>query len=197
MKSVIIILFSTICLITACEKPFNSEQSTSDTTRYEVVFRESLAGVYKKWSTGKSSFGFYYTYTDRGRGPMFFEEIALNSQDYIVKQTINGVNYLKDSVSESFTSEGATASWVNPGGINGNNFDGNQLYFRYDGSPAAYEILGRLLLASSDGKVGLYPDGEAELVQKIPLLIGDKTPVNLLMIKGLAMNPTYLWVEVD
>jgi hypothetical protein len=195
MKSVIIILISTVCLITACEKPYYSEQSASDTTRYEVVFRESSAGVYKKWSTGKNRFGFLYTYTDRGRGPMFFEEITLNNQDYIAEQTINGVNYLKDSVREAFTSEGATASWVNPGGINKNSFDGNRLYFRYDGSPAAYEILGKLLLASEDGKVNLYPDGEAELVQKIPLMIGDKTPVNLLMIKGLDMNPTYLWLE--
>ena len=197
MKSIIIIFISSVFIITACDRPSQSERVTSDTIHYEVVFRESSAGYYKKWNTGKKKFGFLYTYTDRGRGPMFFEEITLNDQDYIAEQTIKGVNYLKDSVNESFTSEGSTASWINPGGINNRSFDGTGLYFRYDGSPASYEILGMQLLASENGKVSIYPEGEAELIKKISVIIGDDLPVNLLMINGLDMKPTYLWTEGD
>ncbi len=88
MKYLLITFLSILCLITACEQQPQSAQNTSDTTRYAVVFRESLAGVYKKWNKGANSFGFYYTFTDRGRGPMFFEEITLNEQNFITGQSI-------------------------------------------------------------------------------------------------------------
>jgi hypothetical protein len=197
MKYLLITFVSTLCLITACEQPSESGQNTSDTTRYQVVFRESLAGTYKKWNTGVNSFGFYYTFTDRGRGPMFFEEISLNEQNFITDQSINGINYLKDSVTENFTSDGTNASWKNPLGEADGGFNGDQLYFRYDGSPAVYEILAKLLTTSENGKVSLYPEGELELIEDFPMKVGEDISVKLLMIKGLDMNPSYLWMKDD
>ncbi len=195
MKYIIAIAVACIILTTACDPSTTSENSSSDTTRYEVVFRESLAGTYKKWRTGDNSFGYYYAYTDRGRGPELNEQITLNDQNYITQQSITGVNYLKDAVNESFTSEGDGASWVNDGGKDEGTFSGDELYFRYDGSPAAYEILGRLLLASEDKKISLYPEGELELVDVIPMTLSGNTSANLVMVKGLDMNPSYLWMD--
>lgn len=197
MKYLAIVTLSVFCLLTACEQTSQSEKSKGDTTRYDVVFRESLAGTYKKWSTGENSYGYYYTYTDRGRGPMLFEEIAFNERKFITEQSITGVNYLKDSVSESFTSDATTASWMNSGGTEDGSFNGDQLYFRYDGSPAAYEILAKLLLVSENGIVSLYPEGEVELIQEFSLNLWENIPAKLLMIKGLDMNPSYLWVDDD
>ena len=132
MKYLLLTMAGFFCLVTACDQSPSSGRSSSDTTRYEVVFRESSAGVYKKWNTGPDSFGFYYTFTDRGRGPEFFEEISVDSENLISAHSITGVNYLKDSVDESFSKEGANAAWQNPGGGGESNYEG-QFYFRYDG----------------------------------------------------------------
>ena len=194
MKYLLSIL-SASCLFIACDSQMQSHQGDSDTTRYEVVFRESNAGIFKKWNTGSNSFGFYYTYTDRGRGPMLFEEISTNDQNFITSHTISGVNYLKDSVNEYFEGSTSTAKWDNPGGKSEGSFSGQELYFRYDGSPASYEILARLLLASDNQKISLYPQGEVELINDYSLNLEDEFGANLLMIKGLGMNPSFLWMK--
>ena len=173
----------------------NRTSKTETKTIYDVVFRENLAGTYEKWSTADNSFNYYYTYTDRGRGPEVTEEITLNDQNFIVSDSITGVNYLKDSISENFTGKGGIASWKNPMSEDKGDFNSSQLYFRHDGSPAVYEILAQLLLKSEDKKISLYPEGDVELVDNFSITISDSTPVNLLMVKGLDMNPTYLWMQ--
>lgn len=100
MKYFISTIFLAIGLSTACTEVSKPGGDESGKTIYEVVFRENLAGPYEKWPTGANSFGFFYTYTDRGRGPEFSEEITLNEQNFITAQTIKGVNYRKVSIDE-------------------------------------------------------------------------------------------------
>ena len=190
-RSIYIILFFGILF--SCNE--NSTSKTKTKTTYDVVFRENLAGTYKKWSLGNNSFNYYYTYTDRGRGPEVTEEITLNDQNYIISDTITGVNYLKDSISENFTGKGDDAFWKNPMSEGSGHFNSDKLYFRHDGSPAVFEILAQLLLKSGDKKVGLYPEGEVALVNDFEIILSDSTTVHLLMLKGLNMNPTYLWMQ--
>jgi hypothetical protein len=197
MKNSIITIFFAIVLLTACNKSNNSDKSPSEKIIYDVVFRESLAGSYEKWKTGENSFEFRYSYADRGRGPEYAEMITVNDQNFIISQTIKGVNYSKASIDESFSSDGTTASWVNMMGESKGNFDGSQLYFRYDGSPAVYEILAQLLLNPETGSVALYPEGEAVLTKKIPFTLSDGSYVQLLVINGLDINPEYLWMMGD
>ncbi|WP_416866805.1 MAG: amidohydrolase family protein [Imperialibacter sp.] len=195
MKYSIIAFCIAIGLTTAC-----TQSNTSDgagKTIYDVVFRENLAGTYEKWKTADNSYGYYYTFTDRGRGPEYKEEISLNGQNFITSQTVNGVNYLKVSIDESFLSDNATATSKNLMGTSTSDFDGGQLYFRYDGSPAVYEVLAQLLLKAETGKVALYPEGEAELTKKIPLQLSNGESVELLVINGLDLDPTYVWMMGD
>jgi hypothetical protein len=194
MKYVIIPVFLVTCFFTSCKETPKLDKSNSEKTLYDVVFRENLAGSYEKWATGGKSFEFYYTYTDRGRGPEFSEEITLDPQNFITSQSIKGFNYRKVPINENFSTSKTIAYWVNTIGTDEVDFDDTKLYFRYDGSPAIYEILAQLLLASKNGKVDLYPDGKAELIKKYPLKLSNDIAVNLLMIKGLDMNPTYVWM---
>ncbi|MBN3519239.1 amidohydrolase family protein [Algoriphagus lutimaris] len=174
-----------------------SQSSQFDTTIYDVVFRENNAGSYKKWQTTDRSFGYYYTYTDRGRGPKYKEEISLNSQNFIINQRIKGVNYLNVAIDESFSSKESTGLSKNMMGTTQGNFNGDQLYFRYDGSPAIYEVLAQLLLKSETGQVDLYPQGTTEVIKKIPFKLSNGTSVELLVIKGLELDPTYIWIMGD
>jgi hypothetical protein len=195
MKSLLYITLLAICITSACSESTKQSNGVSDKIIYEVVFRENLSGSYEKWGTGNNSFEYYYTYADRGRGPENSESITLNEQNYITAQSITGVNYRKSPVDERFTSKGNTASWKNTMEESEGDFDGSKLYFRHSGSPAIYEILAQLLIASDNKKVDLFPEGQAELVKKIPLELSDGTSLDLLMIKGLGMNPTYIWMK--
>nr|WP_299073740.1 amidohydrolase family protein [uncultured Allomuricauda sp.] len=195
MKNGIISSFLVVIFAIGCKKAYKSEVNSSEKVLYEVVFRENLAGKYEKWPTGENSFEFYYTYTDRGRGPEYSEKITLNDQNFISKQTIKGVNYRKVPVDEKFSTGNSAATWSNPKESTQGDFYGSELYFRYDGSPAVYEILARLLITSPDKKVELYPRGLAELVEIFPQTLSDSISLDLLMIKGLDMNPTYLWMD--
>lgn len=166
-------------------------------TVYDVVFRESLAGTYEKWKTKDNGFEYYYTYTDRGRGPEYKEVLSLNDDNFIVSQTVKGINYSKVSIEENFTSNSGTAITKNLMGTSKGDFNGDKLYFRFDGSPAVYEILAQLALKSATGKVALYPKGVAELIDTIPLELSNGASVSLLSIKGLDLNPVYIWMMGD
>lgn len=190
-----IVLGIMACALMSCKDAVKSGDNIAEESIYNVVFREDLAGSYEKRQTGKGIYEFSYNYTDRGRGPEIAEEIVLNAKNFIISQSINGVNYRKAAVKEDFKSDENSASWTNPRGSDKAVFKGDQLYFGYDGSPAIYEILSQLLLRSDNGKVGLYPEGQAELVNTFPLQLSNNKEVNLLMIKGLDMNPSYVWMS--
>lgn len=197
MKYPIIAIFFLALLVSACNNPVKQATGESDKISYEVVFREKLAGKYEKWSTGENSYEYYYTYADRGRGPENFEKITLNNEHFITAQSISGVNYRKSTIEENFSSKGNSATWENTMEESKGTFDGNKLYFRHSGSPAVYEILAQLLLASENGKVDLFPQGQAELSKKTLKTLSDGNSLEVLMIKGLGMNPTYLWMRED
>lgn len=197
MKYAILILFSAIGLITSCKEVNKLEGNGPEKTIYDVVFRESLAGTYEKWKTKDNGFEFYYAYTDRGRGPEYKEVLSLNEDNFIVAQTVKGINYSKVSIEENFSSNAGTAISENLMGTSKGDFNGDKLYFRFDGSPAVYEILAQLALKSETGKVALYPKGEAELINKTPLELSNGASVELLAIKGLDLNPIYIWMLGD
>ncbi|MDC1234202.1 amidohydrolase family protein [Cyclobacteriaceae bacterium] len=187
-------LFVLLMTVTHCEQAVDLKPNGADTTYYDVVFRESKAGVYKKWQQGVGSYGYYYTYTDRGRGPVLSEQITLDNNHFIKSQSISGLNYLKDSVYEYFEVNGNWAQWMNSAGKDQGEFLSEALYFRYDGTPASYEILAQMLMKAEKKSVKLYPKGLVTLMQKYPITLGDSISTQLLMIKGLDMNPVYLWL---
>jgi hypothetical protein len=195
MKYLIASAFSILLFCISCKETNQVNKVTDNEIIYEVVFRENTAGKYKKSRTGENNFDYYYTYTDRGRGPEYIEKITLNDDNVITEQFIEGVNYRKVPVKEIFKVKGDSATWENPKGTNEGEIKEDELYFRYDGSPAVYEILAQNLLASKNRKVSLFPEGEAELVKKIPMTLKDGTNLDLLMLKGLDMAPTYLWMK--
>ena len=192
-----LLLFVMIMTFTHCEQMTGVKSIAVDTTYYDVIFRESKAGVYRKWQQGSGSYGYYYTYTDRGRGPVLSEQITLDNNGFIKSQSISGVNYLKDSVYEHFEVNGNLAQWTNSAGKDQGEFSSDALYFRYDGTPASYEILAQGLMNVENKSVELYPKGSVTLMQKYPIILGDSITTQLLMIKGLDMNPVYIWLRDD
>ena len=190
MKNQLLALFALVSLLSACQT-----ENSSGTTEYEVVFRESEAGAYTKQAAESGQYEYAYNYTDRGRGPEYKETISLDAQGFIEQQLVHGVNYLKDSIREEFVVEGENGKMLNPLGENTKAYSGEALYFRFDGSPAVFEILANLLQHTNQ-KVALFPEGEAELLRTLPMTIAGHE-VQLLMVNGLDIDPVYIWMEGD
>ena len=193
MKCQNLIFLFCIILLTSCS--YSNQSGEAEKIVYDVVFREDLAGTYEKWKVADDRYDFYYTFTDRGRGPEFHEEITVSNENFIINQTIEGNNYLKVAHDESFSTYENTAISKNLMGTSEGTFAGDKLYFRYDGSPAIYEILAQLLLNSENGKVDLYPEGSVQLIKKIPQTLSDGSSFEVLVFKGLDLDPTYLWMK--
>ncbi len=201
MRQLITLLtLATITLI-SCDQSSKSESAATGKVVYDVVFRENIAGSYEKEMTGKvgseSNFNYNYTYNDRGRGPKISEQITLNEKGFIKELTIDGHNYRNASVSERFSSNGTTAEWSNIMGTGSGSFDGSSLYFRHTGSPAIFEILAQQLQKSKNGSISLYPEGNIELVQSFPFELSNGLKTDLLMIRGLDLDPIYIWMNED
>ncbi|MCB4800118.1 amidohydrolase family protein [Neotamlana laminarinivorans] len=194
MKHILSLALVFTCLFTSCKKRTDSKNQTDTKLSYEVVFREKAAGVFEKWSTGEGSFEYFYEYTDRGRGPKFSEKITLKN-GVIASQTISGVNYRKVNIEEKFSSNPSTVSWSNAKGDGEASYNASSLYFRFDGTPAIYEILAQNLIESKNHKVKLYPEGEASLLKKYNLTLKNGASVQLISVKGLDMNPKYIWLQ--
>ena len=124
MKYPVGIIVLAVSLLFSCK-----ETKEQDKIVYDVVFRESLAGTYEKWQTSDNSYKYYYTYTDRGRGPEYNEEISLSDENFITAQTVKGNNYSKVAIDESFLVADGTATINNMFGTSKDDFKGGQLYF--------------------------------------------------------------------
>lgn len=190
LKIIFLLLFI-VCF--RCEEKGQEEEV--EKVVYEVIFRGSLAGNYEKWRVGKQDFQYTYNYSDRGRGPDFEESITITDQGMISAQSIKGVNYRKTPIEEYFEQEAGLARWKNSRTESESQIAGDQLYFRYDGSPAIYEILAQGLLQSDDNEIDLFPEGEVVLAKTFSITLSNRIDVQLLMILGLDMNPTYLWMK--
>lgn len=195
MRLIIFLFVSAAIALISCDSSTQSKSSTIDKVIYDVVFRDNIAGSYEKYAEGASSFNYDYTYNDRGRGPKISEQITRNDKGFITALTIEGHNYRNASVSESFSSNGSSAEWSNLMDTNSGAFDGSSLYFRHTGSPAIFEILAQQLIKSDDRTLSLYPEGKVELVKTLPFELSNGLKTDLLMIRGLDVDPIYVWMS--
>src|SRR5689334_10175951 len=76
---------------------------------YTVLMMGLPAGQQAVWTEGDRLRAFYQ-YNDRGRGPKTYSSIAL--QDGLpAREEIEGNDYMKDAVHETFSVANGTASW--------------------------------------------------------------------------------------
>src|SRR5439155_15157586 len=78
-------------------------------TKYSVTMMGLAAGQHAVWTEGGRLRAFFQ-YNDRGRGPRTYSTISLRDGVPVGEQ-IDGNDYMKDAVNETFSFEAGTASW--------------------------------------------------------------------------------------
>ena len=160
-------------------------------TFYEVQLLEQLAGQMAVWSTPDGKLHVFYQYNDRGRGPKTYSTVTLDRAGVPSAEEIEGNDYMKDPVHESFAVRGGLASWKNKAEEGSSRLDGPAFYVSIFGSPLEGALLANAALRRG-GALPLLPGGEvrAERMTKLP-------KATLVSLTGLDLTPNYLWLDAQ
>ena len=163
--------------------------------KYTVTIMGLPAGQHALWTEGGRLRAFFQ-YNDRGRGPKTYS--ALSLRDGVpVSESVEGNDYMKDPVTETFSLQGATASWKSKAEQGSRKVQGPAFYVAMYGPPSDFALLARAALARG-GSIALLPEGEAR-VQKVRDLEakaeGKSQPVTLYAVSGLDFSPAYVWLD--
>ena len=171
-------------------RPFNKNETLTS----HIYFGDKLAGGQVTSVLENGHITSAFKFNDRGRGPQYTEEFRLDGQGRLIFHSIEGHNYLKDSVGERFEVIGGRASWKSTSEEGNVNFN-EQHFISNDGSFTNAEILVRRLIANPNEKIELLPGGVARLTDQMPYTSSDSTSVILYGIGGLGFVTQYVWLD--
>jgi hypothetical protein len=154
---------------------------------YDVQLLEKQAGQMAVWSEDGKLRSFFQ-FNDRGRGPKTYETVVLDSSGLPVSEQVDGNDYMKDAVHETFALKDGVASWKNKAEEGSRKLDGAAFYGAMFGTPADGPLLVKALLAHG-GVLPLLPEGEARLTKVV-----SRPEATLYAVSGLSFSPAYLWI---
>jgi imidazolonepropionase-like amidohydrolase len=164
-------------------------------TSYTVMTMGAAAGQMAVWKEGDRLRAFYQ-FNDRGRGPKTYSTIALED-GLPTREEIEGNDYMKDPVRETFSLANGTASWKSKAEQGTRKLDAPAFYVSMYGSPAEVALLARAAL-DRGGRIALLPAGEArveKLFDRTAEANGKSQPVALYAVSGLDFSPAYFWLD--
>lgn len=170
-----------------------------DAERYSVLIMGTLAGKQAVWKAPDGSLHIFYQFNDRGRGPKTTSILKLDAKGVPVAESVEGNDYLKSPVHESYALEGGKAGWKSNIEEDGKKLSTPAVYVSINSAPAELGVIAQVAL-SNGGKVALLPEGEAtteRLAQIDVEAAGRKKRVTMYAITGLDFSPTYVWLDED
>ena len=167
-----------------------------DATIWMMLTDKSPAGQDAVWNTPNGVHEFFQ-FNDRGRGPQTYSTYRIDSRGIVSFEETHGIDYMKNPVKESFTTEGTSASWKSQVEDGHENHAAGRFFVGLDAGPASTFLLAQALLKNG-GKLPLLPGGEATLgeLKAVPVEAnGKRVNATLYQIEGLDFSPTYVWLD--
>lgn len=168
----------------------------------QVTYRVLVAGE----DTGhlivdrsERQFSIDFDYKQNGRGPTFTESLELDERGFPVNWKISGTTTFGSPVEEYFQANDDVARWRDASGPGDANYKSDpDFYVNQNGSSYANALLVRALLQSPDGKIPVYPSGEASVVKRWTRRVesgGVKADVTAYQILGLDTDPRLVFFD--
>ena len=130
-------------------------------TRYAVLIMEKPAGMQTNTLAADGSRNLSYEFNDRGRGPKLTATVRLDDAGVPASMKIDGVDYLKAPVAETFSATGGVARWKNSAEAGEQQVAGRAFYLSTQGLPEELGWLARALLQAPGQRLALLPAGSA------------------------------------
>ena len=166
-----------------------------DTTFHTVFMGTREAGVHKSWIDADGTHGYYYTFNDRGRGPVLTERITFDQNGALRSLSVEGLTYAKSQVEEHFRISDGIAHWTSASEEGSEPYSG-QYYYPISGTIAGKETLIRMLEQSQHGTIPVLPFGIARVIVKEDFDIEGMT-LTLFGITGVSFSPEFYWMDRD
>ena len=166
---------------------------------YSVLIMGNPAGRQAVWTAQNGTLHMFYQFNDRGRGPKTTSILTLNASGVPVAETVNGNDYLKSPVSETYTLEGAIARWKNDSERGEKTLIAPAIYVSINSAPAELAVLVDAARRSG-GKIALLPEGEARIERLAERDLenpGQRTHVAMYAVSGLDFSPVYVWLDEE
>jgi imidazolonepropionase-like amidohydrolase len=184
----------------AVPAPIACPAGTASAREYTVELMGNRAGFQTVCVQPDAVRVVHYAYNDRGRGPALTARLHLDAQGLLRTVAIDGNDYFKASVAERFERGAARAQWTNkvergfaPG-------EPVAFYISQSGTPEEFGVLARALRGAPQGRLALWPQGEAQLRRIVEQQIehdGQRQTVTLYTISGTGFQPVNVWLDAD
>lgn len=172
----------------------------AETTTYRVLFAGDDTG-HLVVDTAENRVAIDFDYKQNGRGPTIAEEMTLDDRGYPVDWTITGTTTFGNAVDEYFRVEDGTARWQDMTGTGEAAIDGKpRFYIDQNGSVYSRALLARALLADEDGRMQVFPGGEASIRKRSTMAFDGpdgELEVTAYEILGLSYNPGLVMLDQD
>ena len=170
----------------------------AETTTYRVLFAGDDTGRLVV-DTAENRVAIDFDYKQNGRGPTIAEEMTLDDRGYPVEWTITGTTTFGNTVDEYFRVEGDTARWQDMTGSGEAAVDGEtRFYIDQNGSVYSRALLANALLADEDGRMPVFPGGEASIRERSTMTFDGpdgELEVTAYEILGLSYNPGLVMLD--
>jgi hypothetical protein len=135
----------------------------AEPTRYNVLIMEKPAGMQTSSVAADGSRRISYEFNDRGRGPKLTATVRLDDAGVPTSIEMDGVDYIKSPVAETFTIAAGVARWKNSAERGEQKLTGPGFYLTTQGLPEELGWLARALLQAPGQRMALLPAGEASI----------------------------------
>lgn len=163
---------------------------------YDVVSSGKVVGSLTVAPAGLDAFSTAYEYNDRGRGPKVVGSFALAPDGTLRRQSLSGLDYLKNAIDERFALENGRAAWRNRHGERDDvAASARAFYVAFDGTPAETALLAAAALKRVDRTIPLWPAGTARATVLSTRTLSGSTRIRLVSLEGLDFAPTFLWLD--
>ncbi len=135
-------------------------------------------------------------YDDRGRGPDLRTHSRYDAQGVLTNATVEGVNYAKRPVTESFTVSAGRASWASS--TDSGDRPAGAYYLINDSNAEDSAALARALLVAAGNELAMLPAGRARIEKVLEREVRGQegaTKVTLYSISGLGLQPSHIWLD--
>ena len=140
-----------------------------------------------------------FDYKQNGRGPTITEDITLDERGFPVDWKITGKTTFGSPVDEYFRADDGVARWRDATGPGSSQFDGEPaFYIEQSGSSYANALLAKALLSSEDGRLAVYPGGEASIIKRWTRELSEgevAAEVTAYQILGLDTAPRLVFLD--
>lgn len=169
-------------------------------TRYDCVSSGVVKGSQITSTLADGRLDIQFEYNDRGRGPKQRTVIVLDDGGLPTSLNVTGYDYYKATIDERFAVRAGVATWKNAGEHESQPNKPERFYVSINGTSEESAILVRAALKNHDGRLPLWPSGEAivEKIRTVSVANGStKRNVTLYEISGLGYTPSPVWLDDD